>query len=86
MAVGDRITIADHTYVISEMTPLTAGVTNAIAVKAAPALTLVVATEVNAEGSKPQHLLRFLIESNAPVSQPQPSTPAADDGRPHRTL
>lgn len=82
LAVGERMTIADRTYVVSELRPLVTDEAKAEA-KAAHNLTLVVAREMRTDGS-PSRTLRFLIEGGqvTPPAEPGATTPAPA----HRTL
>lgn len=80
LSVGQRMTIADHTYVISELRPMPAEAVDAEN-KAGGRLTLVVAREANSDSAQPR-TLRFLIEGTQAVP-PAATTASATS---HRSL
>ena len=62
-ALGDRMTISDHSYVVIELKPMGGDSTNNDDRKAP--LLLVVAKEIGSDGAAEPRLLRFLIETDA---------------------
>lgn len=80
LSVGQRMTIADRTYVIAELRPLSTEPADG-ETKAGGHLTLVVAREANSDAPQPR-TLRFLIDG-AQAASPDASAAAAPS---HRSL
>ncbi len=81
LSLGDPMTIGQHRYVVTELTPLAGPLTKAADAKPMHALTLVVATEVGTENTTAPRRLRFLIDSPArDAIAPQPAVEVRTQG------